>query len=154
MPTTRSVVAAVAAAVLVTGIALVGPAQAASTTKVNVLLSEFIVRPKPKSVEAGKIPFVARNVGVETHEFVIARASSPDALPTDADGAVDETQIPAEDLIGEIEDVASQKMAKGTFTLKAGKYVLFCNIVDEEATGEKVAHFAEGMHKKFTVTKP
>jgi hypothetical protein len=133
---------------------LVGPAHAASTSKDNVVLSEWVVRPKPKTVAPGKVQFVVKNVGVNTHEFVVVRGSDPDALPTDADGAVDETPIAEADKIGEIEDIASHTTAKTTFKLKAGKYIIFCNTVDEESdTGEKVSHFAKGMVNTITVKK-
>jgi hypothetical protein len=35
--------------------------------------------------------------------------------------------------------------------LEAGSYVLFCNITEEEDTGEVESHFAEGMHSDFEV---
>jgi hypothetical protein len=38
-----------------------------------------------------------------------------------------------------------------TLDLEAGTYVLLCNLVEEEDTGEVESHFAEGMHAMFTV---
>jgi hypothetical protein len=135
------------------GMLVAGPAQAAGTGKVNAIVSEYIVRPKPKTVAPGKVQFVVKNVGGETHEFVVVRGSDPAALPTDADGAVDETQIPAADMIGEVEDIASQKTGKTSLKLKAGTYIVFCNIVVEDAAGGKVSHFAKGMVNTITVKK-
>lgn len=150
---TRSVLTALLPAVLVSGIALGGVAHAASKPQVKVLLSEWIVKPKPKKVAAGKVKFVANNAGAETHELVVVRGDDPEALPTDADGAVDEAQLAETDIIGEIEDIESKKTKKATFKLTPGKYILFCNIVEEEATGEKESHFAEGMVNTITVKK-
>jgi hypothetical protein len=38
-----------------------------------------------------------------------------------------------------------------TLDLEAGTYLLLCNVVEEEETGEVESHFAEGMHTTFTV---
>ena len=70
------------------------------------------------------------------------------------DGVVDEAQIPATDQMGEVRTYASKKTAKKTFTLKAGKYILFCNMVEDDPdTGETESHFAEGMVSTFTVKR-
>jgi hypothetical protein len=118
--------------------------------KVDVTLSEFIVQPEPASVDAGNVEFVGDNVGAETHELVVVRAASADALPRDADGAVDEDRLPAGALIGEIEDIGSASSKSVELELAAGSYVLFCNIVEQE-DGRSESHFAEGMHSPFTV---
>ena len=81
-----------------------------------------------------------------------ARAADPADLPTDADGAVDENQIPDDDFIGEVEEVEPGTQDEATFTVEPGTYVLFCNITEDE-NGEVVSHFAEGMHTTFTVTE-
>jgi hypothetical protein len=151
----RAVVAvALSVGLAAAGTVLGGTAHAADTPKVSVVLSEFVLQRKPKTAAPGKVQFVLKNVGTETHEFVVVRGSDPFALPTDADGAVDEAQIPTTDQIGEVEDIASKKTAKKTFTLKAGKYIMFCNIVEDDPdTGETESHFAEGMVSTFTVKR-
>ncbi len=70
---------------------------------------------------------------------------------TDDDGGVDESQIPEEDLIGEIEEFPSGEQRTATFELDAGTYVLFCNITETEADGTIESHFAKGMATTFTV---
>ena len=55
---------------------------------IDVVLSEWIVEPDASSADAGEIEFVGDNQGGETHELVVVRAASADALPTDEDGAV------------------------------------------------------------------
>lgn len=129
-------------------------AQASTTAKkgksVKVKLFEFQVKPKPKSIAAGKIKFVAKNIGTEDHEMVIVKGDDAAALPVDADGAVDESQIDEADLPGEIEEFAKGKTEKKSFNLEPGTYILFCNITDEEEDGP-LSHFAEGMYTTFVV---
>jgi hypothetical protein len=134
----------------VTGVAFAGCGDDGGA-KVNVTLGEFIVEPDPTSEDAGEIEFVGDNGGGETHELVVVRAANADELPTDADGAVDEAQLPDGALIGEIEDIEAGMSKSVTLDLEAGSYVLFCNITEEEDTGEVESHFAEGMHSDFEV---
>jgi hypothetical protein len=137
-------VAVPAALALVLGLA--APAAAGETPKLKVKLIEFEVNPARDFISKGKTKVVAKNNGSEEHELVIVKGDDPLALPTDADGAVDEEQIPEDDFIGEIEEFAAGKTKKKAFKLPTGKYVLFCNITEEEDTGETVSHFAEGMY--------
>jgi len=137
--------------VLVVGAATLVACSDDGKTKVNVTLSEWIVQPDKGSVKGGEIEFVADNKGAETHELVVVRAASAEALPTDADGAVDEAQLQEGALIGEVEDVASQTSKSVTLDLSSGSYVLFCNIV-ETTDGETESHFAKGMHAVLQVT--
>ena len=119
---------------------------------VDVGLKEFTVTPDPVDVDAGKTKFTADNIGSEVHEMVIVRAKSAGDLPTDADGAVDEERIPEADKVGEVEDVPVGKTKSATFDMKAGDFVIFCNIVEDESDGTKVSHFNEGMHESFSVS--
>ncbi|HEY3142546.1 MAG TPA: hypothetical protein VGJ86_15515 [Acidimicrobiales bacterium] len=123
------------------------------TAAVQVSLKEFSLEPLPASVPAGTIQFVATNEGEEKHEVVIVRFDgAPTDLPTDADGGVDEEQLPEGALIGEIEGFNAGKTCAAGFDLAPGKYVLFCNIVEEEANGDMESHYHEGMTTTFTVT--
>jgi hypothetical protein len=83
--------------------------------------------------------------------IVVVRAASAEALPTDADGAVVEDELPDGALIGEIEDIESQSSKSVSLDLEAGSYVLFCNITEELDDGSIESHFAEGMHSGFEV---
>jgi hypothetical protein len=118
---------------------------------VDVTLGEYVVEPDPTSADAGEIEFVGNNQGGETHELVLVEAPDADALPVDADGAVVEDELPEGAFIGEIEDIESSASESATFDLEAGDYVLFCNITEEEDSGEVESHFAEGMHATFQV---
>lgn len=121
------------------------------SSTVDVSLSEWLVNPDPTKIDAGEIEFVGDNVGGETHEMVVVAAKNADALPTDADGAVDEEQLPKGALIGEIEDIEAQSSKKVKLDLKAGTYVLFCNVTEKQDSGEIESHFAKGMHYVLNV---
>lgn len=119
-----------------------GTASGSPVGEVHVVLDEYSIDVQDE-VPAGIVTFEAMNEGDEAHELVIIAGDSPD-LPTDDDGAVDESQLPSGALIGEIEPFASGDECSGTFELDAGSYVLLCNIVEEE-DGETEAHYTEGM---------
>jgi Cupredoxin-like domain len=120
-------------------------AAAAKPPKVKVQLVEFQVNPALQYVAKGKINFVVKNAGTETHEFVIVRGADPAALPTKPDGSVDEDQIAKSDQVGELENIKKGKTKSKVFKLSAGPYILLCNTVDTEEDGTVVSHFARGM---------
>lgn len=117
---------------------------------VDVILTEFQVSPEPATISAGEVRFVANNQGEEAHELVVVKTDlDPAALPTKEDGAVDE-EGEGIVVIGEIEEFTGGT-EEGTYTLEAGNYVLLCNIVEEEDSGELESHYGEGMYIGFTV---
>jgi hypothetical protein len=124
---------------------------AAADAKVAVQLSEWSVTPVPASVQAGTVTFAAANTGADAHELVVVRADNPATLPQSTDGIVDEGKLPAGALIGEIEAFPAKETCQGTFTLAAGRYALFCNILETEADGTKENHYANGMRTGFEV---
>ena len=134
-------------------VAVCKPVGDASTadTKVTVELSEWAVAPEPASVQPGTIAFEAANVGVDAHELVVVRADDPAALPKAADGTVDESKLPAGAFVGEVEPFPAKRRCQGTFALTAGRYALFCNILETEADGTKENHYANGMRTGFEV---
>jgi hypothetical protein len=118
---------------------------------VSVRLREFEVVPDKDSAPAGSVTFRATNEGPDDpHEIVVMKTDlAPGALPTKEDGSVDEEGEGVE-LIGEIEEMAVNATEEITFTLEEGKYVLLCNIVEEE-DGEIESHYKNGMRSAFTV---
>ncbi len=118
-------------------------------SSVAVTLKEFEVLPDRDSVPAGSVRFSVTNIGPDdVHEIVVMKTDlAPDALPTVADGSVDEEGVGIE-VIGEIEEIAVDGEEELTLELAPGKYVLLCNIYDAE---EVEAHYAEGMRTAFTV---
>ena len=113
-------------------------------------LQEWAVGTVPQTAKAGLVNFTVTNTGpADTHEFVVIKTDlSFIALPTDADGAVDET-AGGMTVEGEIEDVLVGSTQSLSLTLTPGAYALICNIYD--AT-ENEAHYQEGMRTTFTVT--
>jgi plastocyanin len=135
------------------GAAACKPAGEAGTgaTEVSVDLKEWSVTPMSTSVAAGDVTFEARNTGKEPHELVIAKGDDASKLPRAADGKVDEDKLPQGASIGEIEEFPAGQSCSGTFELTAGKYVLFCNILEQEG-GTTENHFANGMRTVIDVT--
>jgi uncharacterized cupredoxin-like copper-binding protein len=137
--------------VAVIALAAGGAACGGGGKTVNVTVREFEVAPAQNSVEAGEVTFKVTNEGPDdTHEFVVIKTDlAPDALPTDENGAVEETGAGIE-VVDEIEDIAVGQSPSVTINnLEAGSYVLICNIWDEE---EQEAHYSQGMRTAFTVT--
>ncbi len=137
--------------VAVIALAAGGAACGGGRKTVNVTVREFEVAPAQNSVEAGEVTFKVTNEGPDdTHEFVVIKTDlAPDALPTDENGAVEETGAGIE-VVDEIEDIAVGQSPSVTINnLEAGSYVLICNIWDEE---EQEAHYSQGMRTAFTVT--
>lgn len=130
---------------------VVGDASKA-TSRVSVLLSEFIVTPEPAEVAAGTVTLAADNKGGDAHELVVVKAADAASLPKADDGSVDEDALPEGAFIGEIEPFPSKTTCEGTFTLGVGSYVLFCNIVEEEEDGTIENHFTNGMVATLAVT--
>ena len=111
---------------------------------IDVSLSEWSVE-ATGSASAGSVVVNATNDGGETHELVVVRADSADGWTQDETGFVQEDQFAEGDLIGEIEEFDAGTTESATFELDAGSYVLFCNIVEEEADGTYESHFNNGM---------
>ena len=92
-------------------------------------------------IKPGKVVFNVKNISTdEDHELLLALADSPDALPVDESGVrIDEDKLKS---LKELGDVHPGKSRSTTLTLKAGKYMLFCN---------EAGHFKAGMYAAFTV---
>jgi uncharacterized cupredoxin-like copper-binding protein len=93
-------------------------------------------------VQPGEVVFNVKNISIddEDHELLLAIADSPDALPIDESGArIEEDKLKG---LKELGDVHPGKTRSTTLTLKAGKYMLFCN---------EAGHFKAGMYAAFTV---
>jgi hypothetical protein len=128
----------------------VGDADSSQAT-IAVELKEWSVLPARADVPAGTVTFDANNTGAEAHELVVVRADDPAALPLAADGTVDEDKLPEGAFVGEIEPFPAKQRCTGTFQLAAGRYALFCNILETEADGTKENHYANGMRTRFEV---
>lgn len=122
-----TVVAAVAA-----GLAIPGAFGRSDKTVVSVKLKEFKVLPTPTSAKAGPVAFKVKNVGALAHEFVIVKTNLPvGKLPVKADKV---TLKP----LGKIGPFQTGKGGALALSLKAGKYVLFCNVAGHYQAGQRV----------------
>jgi hypothetical protein len=126
--------------------------------KVNVRLQEYSMVVAPVSVKAGKVSFTIKNAGTMTHEVVLVRAPSVEALPRvtvaggeRAVGDVDEEAIPEADLPGEAE-VPMGKTATKTIDLTPGTYVMICTIDNVLPDGTVLNHFQRGMDSVITAS--
>ena len=128
----------------------VGDAGSSDAT-IAVQLKEWSVLPARADVPAGTVTFDADNTGTDAHELVVVRADDPATLPLAADGTVDEDKLPEGAFVGEIEPFPAKQHCTGTFQLTAGRYALFCNILETEADGTKENHYANGMRTAFEV---
>jgi uncharacterized cupredoxin-like copper-binding protein len=108
---------------------------AAKRGTVDVQLGDFWVAPTVGSVRAGKVTFIAKNVGKAPHELMIERA------PIKMTGSGTPVESAAQGMISDMDPGRSGRM---TLKLAPGTYVLFCNIP---------GHYAAGQHIAFTVTK-
>lgn len=107
---------------------------AAAHSKVYVQLGDYWAAPTVRSVHAGRVTFVARNVGRVPHELMVERMPMKFASPMNPD------EDAAQGMIADMDPGRSGHM---TVRLRPGSYMLFCN-----APG----HYAAGQHIPFTVT--
>ncbi len=138
--------------VLMMAVGLAGGAIAGCSSSdasaVKVTLSEWVLTAKPASVDAGKVTFVANNVGGEEHEMLVVRGTKAD-LPTKADGSLDEKALESR-ILGEIAGIKAQTDKSKDFDLKKGTYTVICN-AESTISGKKVSHFVKGMIDEITV---
>ena len=114
---------------------------------VNVTLREFSVTADQGTVPKGQVTFHVTNGGTVPHEFLVIRTDlAPDQLPTDSDGAVDESSADIE-IVDEVEALDPGTSESLTVTLEPGAYVLICNMLDADFG----SHYMAGMHTPFTV---
>jgi hypothetical protein len=121
-----------------------------ATSTVNVTFNEWVIALDVNTAPAGKVAFVAKNEGKEPHELVVLHGPATN-LPTDEDGALDESKLAGGTLVGEIEPFPAGETCDGTFELTPGDYTLVCNVVEDEK-GKHESHLKEGMVTAFTVT--
>lgn len=124
--------------VAVAALALVTAGVASSAApKVKITLKEFKLQPAPKTVKAGQVTFAVTNAGSIAHEVVVIKTdAAPGSLPVTAD------RVSEKAAVGEVPDVAPGASKQVTLNLKAGKYVLLCNVK---------GHYKLGQWSAFTV---
>lgn len=105
--------------------------------EITVKAAEMSFSPATITAKAGKVKITLDNTGTMVHELVILKTDeAPDALE------VKDNQVSEDDSVGEIADVEAGASATKTFNLKAGHYVIVCNVP---------GHYAAGMRGELTV---
>ena len=111
------------------------PTKAApAVRKIPVELGDMYVKPSTRSIPAGKVKFVVRNVGAVEHELIVARK------PLMMEGA----GMPMHEQGKMTDHMHPGATAQLEMRMKPGKYVLFCNVP---------GHYAAGQRTSFSVTR-
>ena len=120
-------------------------------SEVTVTLVEYQMKPNVESVPAGSVTFNGKNIGGAEHALHVFKTDlAPDALPTKADGSVDEEA--GVEMIDHVTGIQPQQAKSLTVNLAPGTYVLVCNVV-QTTNGVTISHYEKGMHVAFTVTQ-
>ncbi|MBA3688160.1 MAG: copper-binding protein [Chloroflexi bacterium] len=116
-----------------------GAPGSAAPGPVVVTLKEWSVEAAPASAKAGSVTFRVTNAGNLAHNFVVFKTDlAPDKLPVANAQIVTSAGV---EKIGQI-DVEPGATAEISLPLKAGSYVLVCNLP---------GHYQQGMHTLLTV---
>jgi uncharacterized cupredoxin-like copper-binding protein len=115
---------------------------------INAGLSDFKIELDRTTVAAGPVQLAGKNLGKYPHEIVVVKGVASSALPTEADGSVDEDKLPDGAKVGELEAFGPGTACGAGFDLTAGTYTLFCNV---KGTSEG-SHFKNGMVTTLTVS--
>lgn len=112
--------------------------------------ARMMLRATPVAVPAGKVSFVAANMGWRTHELVVlplADAATAGRRIPGGDGRIDEAgsagEASAGCAAGGGDGIASGQVGWVTMTLAPGRYELLCNLPN---------HYADGMFAEFVVS--
>jgi hypothetical protein len=119
----------------------------AAAVHLKAQLSDFKIALDQPSVAAGPISFDGTNTGTHPHEIVVVKGVPIAQLPTASNGTVDEDQLPASAVIGELEAFSPGRSCSAGFELTSGTYSLFCNTLGDEGS-----HFQKGMAITLTVS--
>ena len=114
-----------------------GSGATAQKAAVRATLKEFKVTPVPARVKPGVVIFSVNNAGALDHEFVVLKTNlAPSKLPKKGSKAVEVGRV------GKIGPVRRGQTTTLILNLKAGKYVLLCNVS---------GHYGAGQFAGFTV---
>ena len=120
-----------------------------SGTSVDIALQEWGISPAAIEVPAGTITFNVTNDGPDDlHELVIIRIGDTAIadIPV-VDGMVPEDEV---DFVAEVEEIDVGESETLEIELTVGRYLLLCNIVEEEDGGTE-SHYEMGMRALLTV---
>jgi hypothetical protein len=119
--------------------------------EVTVQLTDYEITANPIRVGAGEIDFAVRNDGGIAHELAVVRTDlAPAAVPTHLDGTADES-APGVRVVDRLQ-LGPAATGDLTVELRAGRYVLACNLAPDPAQGTP-AHYSQRMYSAFEVTR-
>jgi uncharacterized cupredoxin-like copper-binding protein len=107
-------------------------------TTVRVQLMEWMVMPSKARVPAGKVTFMAMNMGKLQHDFVVLRTPATSGMLPMAGAKAKEVG-----LVGRTPVLRPKQTRTLTLTLRPGRYLLICNVS---------GHYMQGMRAAFRVT--
>jgi uncharacterized cupredoxin-like copper-binding protein len=101
---------------------------------VRVTEREFTLKPARPSAPPGPVTFVVRNAGRLDHEFVVLKTNlAPSRLPQRGTKAAEPGRV------GKIPKFKAGVTKRLTLNLRAGKYVLICNVPTHYRAGQRSA---------------
>lgn len=104
--------------------------RAAATVRVTE--KEFTLKPSPTSAKPGQVTFVVKNAGKLDHEFVVLKTNlAPAKLPSKGTKAAEPGRV------GKIPKFKPGVTKRLALNLKAGKYVLICNVPTHYRAGQR-----------------
>lgn len=105
----------------------------ASKSVVKVQLKEFKVLPSPLKAKRGVVSFTVRNTGKINHEFVVLKTKvAASKLRVKSGKAVETGRV------GRVRAFKPGASRTLNLTLKAGKYVLLCNLAGHYQAGQRI----------------
>lgn len=111
-----------------------------SDVEVAVLLAEWLVHPKPRTVPAGNVSFEIENQGLLPHQFSVFWTDiEADEIPV-VQGKADAAVARAFAATDELQPGDDDEL---TLVLPPGAYVLLCNLPAHYEAGMRVAFTAE-----------
>lgn len=110
----------------------------ASGGAVTIKMGDYFFRPNNLTASAGKLKVTGPNGGSVEHELVLIKSDqAAGSFKVQSNDEVSEKGA-----VGEIADVEPGKTKSTNFNLKAGKYVMICNLP---------GHYANGMYGSLIV---
>lgn len=123
------------------------PAAAAPDGAIEMVLAEWSLT-GPAELTAGPQDFLVVNAGAAKHNLVIVRGDGYESLPLESNGAVIETDLAPEDIIGKTSTFDGGGISEVlSVDLPPGNYVFYCNL----AFGPS-SHARNGQRLDVTVT--
>jgi uncharacterized cupredoxin-like copper-binding protein len=119
------------------------PTTKAPGTPLKATEKEYAIALDSATVAAGRIRLTVHNAGTIEHELVAFGTDLPEGDLPLVNGSVDEEGAGITHIDPEAEDIPADGSKTITMNLKAGRYVVLCNVP---------GHYKLGMHTVLTVS--